>query len=145
MYYYRVNPIFFSVEEFDEEIEGQVHWQHHLLSCLDLSTKGQYSVHNEDPTIYSNSEEDIMPQAWPDLVLPTPPSATDVMPPSIKQQLVKDMMSQHDIACKVLDRMSISACKEHRKSSAVAVLACVRKGNTLCPICGHSFNSTQSL
>ena len=144
-YYYRVNPIFLSVEEFDEEIEGQVHQQHHLLSCLDLSTEGQYSVHNEDPTIYSDSEEDNMPRAWPDLVLPAPPSAADVMPPSIKQQLVKDMMSQHDTACKILDRMGIDACKEHQKSSAVAVLARVRKGNTLCYICGHSFNSTQSL
>ena len=144
-YYYRVNPIFFSVEEFDEEIEGQVHQQHHLLSCLDLSTEGQYSVHNEDPTIYSDSEEDTMPQAWLDLVLPTPPSAADVMPPSIKQQLIRDMMSQHDTACKVLDRMGINACKEHQKSFAVAVLARVRKGNTLCSICGHSFNSTQPL
>ena len=133
------------MEEFDEEIEGQVHWQHHLLSCLDLSIEGQYSVHNEDPTIYSDSEEDNMPQAWLDLVLPTPPSAADVMPPSIKQQLVKDMMSQHDTACMVLDRMGIDACKEHQKSSAVAVLAHIRKGNTLCSICGHSFNSTQSL
>ena len=133
------------MEEFDEEVEGEVHRQHHLLSCLDLSTEGQYSVHNEDPTIYSDSEEDAMPRAWPDLVLPTSPSVADVMPPSIKQQLIKDMMSQHDTACKVLDRMGIDTCKEHQKSSAVAVLARVRKGNTLCSICGHSFNSTQSL
>ena len=133
------------MEEFDEEIEGEVHCQHHLLSCLDLSTEGQYSVHNEDPTIYSNSEKGAMPQSWPDLVLPTPPSTVDIMPPSIKQQLVKDMMSQHDTACKVLDRMGINACKEHQKSSVVAVLARVRRGNTLCSICGHSFNSTQSL
>ena len=139
-FYYTVNSTSFSVEEFDEEIEGEVHCQHHLLSCLDLSTEGQYSVRNEDPTIYSNSEEDAMPQAWPDLVLPTPPSAADIMPPSIKQQLIKDMMSQHDTACKVLDRMGINACKEHQKSSVVAVLASVRRGNTLC-----SFNSTQSL
>ena len=137
--------MFFSVEEFDEEIEGEVHHQHHLLSCLDLSTEGQYSVHNEDPAIYSDSEEDTMPQAWPDLVLHTPPTAADIKPPSIKQQLIKDMMLQHDTACKVLDRMGINACKEHQKSSAVAVLAHVRRGNTLCSICGHSFNSTQSL
>ena len=67
---------------------------------------------------------------------------------SCLQPLNKDMMLQHDTACttcKVLDRLGINACKEHQKSSAVAVLARVRRGNTLCSICGHSFNSTQSL
>ena len=110
------------MEEFDEEIGGEVHHQHRLLSCLNLSTKVQYSIQNEDPAIYSDSEDDPMPRAWPDLELPKPPAAAEIMPPAIKQQL-----------------------KEHQKSSAVAVLAQVRRGNTLCSICGHSFNSTQSL
>ena len=122
-----------------------MHHQHQLLTCLDLSTEGQYSVQIEDPAIYSDSEDDPLPRAWPDLVLPTPPAAAEVMPPAIKQQLIKDMMLQHDTACKVLDRMGINACKEHQKSSAVAVLARIRRGNTLCSICGHVFNSTQSL
>ena len=30
-----------SVEEFDEEVDGGVHHQHRLLSCLDLTTAGQ--------------------------------------------------------------------------------------------------------
>ena len=51
----------------------------------------------------------------------------------------------HDTACKVLDRPGVNACKEHHRSSAIAVLARVRRGNTLCSICGHSFSSTQSL
>ena len=67
------------------------------------------------------------------------------MPPAIKQQLVKDMMLQHDTACKVHDRLGIDACKEHHRSSAVAVLARVRRGNTLYSICGRTFNSIQSL
>ena len=54
-------------------------------------------------------------------------------------------MLQHDTACKVLDRLGIDACKQHCRSSAVAVLARVRRGNTLCSIRGHTFNSTQSL
>ena len=132
------------VEEFDEAGD-EVHHQHRLLSCLDLSIKGQYSIHNEDPSIYSDSEDDSMPRAWPDLDLPKPPAAAETMPPAIKQQLVKDMMLQHDTACKVLDKLGIDACKEHCRSSAVAVLARVRRGNTLCSICGHTFNSTQSL
>ena len=135
----------FSVEEFDEEVEREVHHQPKLLGCLNLTTEGQYSVRNEDPSIYSDSEDDPMPRAWPDLDLPKPPAAADTMPPAIKQQLVKDMMLQHDTACKVLDRLGIDACKEHHRSSAVAVLARVRRGNTLCSICGHIFNSTQSL
>ena len=123
---------------------SKVHHQHRLLSCLDLSTEGQYSVKNEDAAIYSDGEDDPMPRAWPDLELPKPPAAAEIMPPAIKQ-LIKDMMLQHDMACKVLDRFGINACKEHQKSSAVAVLAQVRRGNTLCSICGHSFNSTQFL
>ena len=133
------------MEEFDEEIGSKVHHQHRLLSCLDLSTEGQYSIQNEDPAIYSDSEDDAMPRAWPDLELPKPPAAAEIVPPAIKQQLIKDMMLQHDTSCKVLDRLGINACKEHQKSSAVAVLARVRRGNTLCSICGHSLNSTQSL
>ena len=82
----------FSAEEFNEEVEGEVHHQHKLLSCLDLTTEGQYSVQNEDPSIYSDSEDDPMPRAWPDLDLPKPPAAAETMPPAIKQQFVKDMM-----------------------------------------------------
>ena len=133
------------MEEFDEKIGGEIHHQHRLLSCLDLSTEGHYSVQNEDLAIYSDSEDDPMPRAWPDLELPKTSAAAEIMPPAIKQQLIKDMMLQHDTACKVLDRLGINACKEHQKSSAVAVLAQVRRGNTLCSICGHSFNSTQFL
>ena len=88
------------MEEFDEEIGGKVHHQHRLLSCLDLSTESQYSIQNEDPAIYSDSENDRMPRAWPNLELPKPPAAAKIMPPAIKQQLVKDMMLQHDMACK---------------------------------------------
>ena len=133
------------MEEFNEEIDGEVHHQHHLLSCLNLTTEGKYSIQNEDPAIYSDSEEDSIPRAWPDLALPKPSAAAEIMPPTIRQQLIKDMMLQHDTACKVLDRLGINACKEHQKSSAVTVLARVRRGNTLCSICGHSFNPTQSL
>ena len=86
------------MEEFDEEIDGEVHHQHHLLSCLDLTTEGQYSIQSEDPAIYSDSEGDPMPRAWPDLALPKPPAAAEIMPPAIKQQLIKDMMLQHDTA-----------------------------------------------
>ena len=135
----------FSVEEFDEEVDGEVHHQHRLLSCLHLTTEGQYSLRNEDPSIYSDSEVDPMPRAWPDLDLPKPPAAAETIPPSAKKQLVKNMMLQHDTACKVLDRLGVNACKEHHRSSVIAVLARVRRGNTLCSICGHSFSSTQSL
>ena len=70
----------FSVEEFNEEVDGEVHHQHRLLSCLDLTTEGQYSIRNEDPSIYSYSEDDPMPRAWPDLDLPRPPAAAETMP-----------------------------------------------------------------
>ena len=125
------------MEEFDEEVEGEVHHQYKLLSCLNLTTEGHYSVQNEDPSIYSDSEDDPMPRAWPDLDLPNPPAATETMSPAIKQQLVKDMMLQHNTACKVLDRLGINACKEHHRLSAVAVLARVRRGNTFCSMWSH--------
>ena len=80
------------MEEFNEEVDGEVHHQHKVLSCLDLTTEGQYSVHTEDPSIYSDSEDDPMPRAWPDLDLPKPPAAAETMPPAIKKQLVKDMI-----------------------------------------------------
>ena len=82
----------FSVKEFNEEVDGEVHHQHRLLSCLDLTTEGQYSTRNEDPSIYSDSKDDPMPRAWPDLDLPRPSAAVETMPPAIQQQLVKDMI-----------------------------------------------------
>ena len=140
-----MHTLYISVEEFDEEEEGAVHHQHRLLSCLDLATKGQYTILHEDKTIYSDSEEDYMPRAWPDVILPSPPSAKEAFPEAVKKQLVADMLLQHSTAVKVLERIGVNACKEFQRTSAVAVLARVRKGNTLCSICGHTFSSTQSL
>ena len=109
----------FSVEEVDEE----VHHQHRLLSCLDLTTEGQYSIRNEDPSIYSYSEDDPMPREWPDLDLPRPhPAAVETMPPAIRQQLVKDMMLQHDTTCKVLDRLGVKKESEGEKPCALYVV-----------------------
>ena len=134
-----------SVEEFDEEEGDVMHHQHKLLSCLDLATEGQYSILHEDKRIYSDSEEDIMPRAWPDVNLSRPPSAQEVFPEAVKKQLVADMLLQYSTAVKVLERIGVNTCKEYQKTSAISVLARVRKGNRVCSIYGHSFSSTQSL
>ena len=133
------------MEEFDEEEGDEIHHQHRLLSCLDLATEGQYSILHEDKSIYSDSEEDMMSRAWPDVDLPRPPSAQEVFPEAVKKQLVTDMLLQHSTAAKVLERIGVNACKEYQKTSAISVLARVRKGNRVCSICGHSFSSTQTL
>ena len=133
------------MEEFDEEEGDEIHHQHRLLWCLDLDTEGQYSILHEDKSIYSDSEEDLMPRAWPDVELPRPPSAQEVFPEAVKKQLVADMLVQHSTAVKVLERIGVHARKEYQKTSAISVLARVRKGNRVCFICGHSFSSTQTL
>ena len=133
------------MEEFDEEEGDEIHHQHRLLSCLDLATEGKYSILHEDKSIYSDSEEDMMPKAWPDVDLPRPPSAQEVFPEAVRKQLVADMLLQHSTAVKVLERTGVNAYKEYQKTSAISVLARVRKGNRVCSICRHSFSSTQSL
>ena len=120
---------YISVEEFDEEEGDVIHHQHKLLSCLELATEGQYSILHEDKSIYSDPEEDFMPGAWPDVTLPRPSSAQEAFPEAIKKQLVADMLLQHSAAGKVLERIGVNACKEYQRTSAVAVLARVRKGN----------------
>ena len=47
-----------SFPEFDEEIEGVIHKSRRVLTTLALITKGDYSVQHEDPTIYSDDEEE---------------------------------------------------------------------------------------
>ena len=133
------------MEEFDEEEGDVIHHQHRLLSCLDLATEGQYSILHKDKSIYSDPEKDFMPRAWPDVTLPRPPLAQEEFPEAIKKQLVADMLLQHSTAVKVLERIGVNTCKEYQRTSAVAVLARVRKGNKVCSICGHTFSSTQSL
>ena len=80
------------MEEYDEEDGDIILHQHKLLSCLDLTMEGQYSIIHEDMSIYSDSEEDVMPRAWPDVDLPRPPSAQEVFPEAVKKQLVADML-----------------------------------------------------
>ena len=98
------------MEEFNEEDRDEIHHQHQLLSWLDLATEGQYSILHEDMSIYSDSEEDMMPRAWPEVDLPRPPSAQEVFPEAVKKQLVADMLLQHSTAVKVLERIGVNAC-----------------------------------
>ena len=103
------------MEEFDDEEGDEIHHQDRLLLCLDLATEGQYSILHEDKSIYSDSEEDMMPRAWPDVDIPRPPSAQEVFPEAVKKQLVADMLLQHSTAVKVLERIGVNACKEYQK------------------------------
>ena len=121
--------LYILVEEYDEDDGDIILHQHKLLSCLDLTTEGQYSIIPEDKSIYSDSEEDFMPRAWPDVDLPRPSSVQEVFPEAVKKQLVADMLLQHSTAVKVLERIGVNACKVFQKTSAISVLDRVRKGN----------------
>ena len=136
----------FSVPEFDEEIEGIVYKRRRVLTTLALTTEGAYSIHNEDPAIYSNDEDECQfERAWPDVQLPKAPVPAPIMSEKIKATIISDMLSQHSTACKVLDLLGVDACTQHKRNSAAAVLARVSKGNRLYTICNTSLSSTQAL
>ena len=136
----------FSVPEFDEEIEGVVYKRRRVLTTLALTTEGAYSIHNEDPAIYSDDEDECQfERAWPDVQLPKAPVLAPIMSEEIKATIISDMLSQHSTACKVLDLLGVDACTQHKRNSAAAVLARVSKGNRLCTICNTSLSSMQAL
>ena len=136
----------FSVPEFDEEIEGVVYKRRRVLTTLTLTTEGAYSIQNEDPAIYSDDEDECQfERAWPDVQLPKAPVPAPMMSEEIKATIISDMLSQHSTTCKVLDLLEVDACTQHKRNSAAAVLARVRKGNRLCTICNTSLSSTQAL
>ena len=136
----------FSVPEFDKEIEGIVYKRRRVLTTLALTTEGAYSYQNEDPVICSDDEDECQfERVWPDVQLPKAPVPAPMMSEEIKATIISDMLSQHSTACKVLDLLGVDACAQHKRNSAVAVLARVSKGNRLCTICNTSLCSTQAL
>ena len=141
-----IRSIVFSVPEFDEEIEGIVYRCRRVLTTLALTTKGAYSVQHEDPTIYSDDEEECQSErAWPDLQLPKASSPVPLMSEEVKASIIADMLSQHGTTCKVLDLLGVDTCMQHKRNNASAALARVSKGNRLCTICNTTLSSTQAL
>ena len=118
----------FSVPEFDEEIEGIVYKRRRALTTLALTTESAYSIQNKDPAIYSDDEDECQfERAWPDAQLPKAPVPAPMMSEEIKATIISDMLSQHSTACKVLDLLGVDACAQHKRNSAAAVLARVKK------------------
>ena len=137
--------LYFPVKEFDEEVDGEIHHRHHLLSTVALIASPGYDMAAEDPHIFSDPESEPFIRAWPDQVIPRSGAPPAEIPATISDALIKDLQLQHDTAVKVLKHLGVDACRDLQKSSAVGVLARVRQGNKTWTICNESFNSTQVL
>ena len=135
----------FTVKEFDEEIDGEIHHKHHLLTTVALCAEPDYHQDAEQPDIFSDDEDEPFTRAWPDQDIPRRQGPAPAIPESARQELVKNLLLQHSTAVKVLSRLGVDACKEYQRSSAIGVLARVRQGNKICSICKESFSSTQVL
>ena len=58
--------LYFPVKEFEEEIEGEVHHRHHLLSTVALIASPGYDMAAEDPITFSDPESEPFTRAWPE-------------------------------------------------------------------------------
>ena len=134
----------FPVKEFDEEVDGEIHHKHHLLTTVALTAEPDYDQSAEPPEILSDDEEACLTWAWPDKEIPRQASASAI-PESAKEALVQDLLLQHNTSVKVLSQLRVDVCKEYQRSSAIGVLTRVRQGNRICSICKESFSSTQVL
>ena len=137
--------LYFPVKEFEEEIEGEVHHRHHLLSTVALIASPGYDMAAEDPLTFSDPESEPFTRAWPDQDIPRSGASPAEAPVVANDALIQDLQLQHDIAAKVLNRLGVDACRDLQRSSAVGVLARVRHGNKTCTICNEGFSSTQVL
>ena len=124
----------FPVKEFDEEVDGEIHHKHHLLTTVALTAEPDYNQSAEPREIFSNDDEAPLTWAWPDKEIPRQ-AATSAIPGSAKEALVQDLLLQHSTSVKVLSQLGVDACKEYQRSSAIGVLARMRQGNRICSIC----------
>ena len=62
--------LYFPVKEFDEEIDGEIHHRHHLLSTVALVASPGYDMAAEDPSTFSDPESEPFIRAWPDQAIP---------------------------------------------------------------------------
>ena len=137
--------LYFPVKEFEEEIDGEIHHRHHLLSTVALIASPGYDMATEDPLIFSDPESEPFTRAWPNQDIPRGGASPAEVPAVISDAFIKDLQLQHDTAVKVLKCLGVDACRDLQKSSAVGVLARVRQGNKTCTMCNESFSSTQVL
>ena len=141
----RFKFLYFSVKEFDEELDGEVHHHHHLLSTVALVASPGYDMAADDPDIFTDPESEPFVRAWPDQAIPRRSGPPAEIPSSITEGLIKDLQLQHDTAVKVLKCLGVDSCKDLQRSSAVGVLARVRSGNRTCTLCNEVFSSAQVL
>ena len=66
----------FPVKEFDEEVDGEIHHKHHLLTTVALTAEPDYDQSAEPPEIFSDYEEAPLTWAWPDKEIPRQASAS---------------------------------------------------------------------
>ena len=111
--------LYFPVKEFDEEVDGEIHHRHHLLSTVALIASPDYDMAAEDPHIFSDPESEPFIRAWPDQVIPRSGAPPVEIPATISDALIKDLQLQHDTAVKVLKHLGVDACRDLQKSSAV--------------------------
>ena len=113
----RFKFLYFSVKEFDEELDGEVHHRHHLLSTVALVASPGYDMAADDPDIFTDPESEPFVRAWPDQAIPRRSGPPAEIPSSITEGLIKDLQLQHDsgespqtLRCGLLQRSPEKFC-----------------------------------
>ena len=60
----------FTVKEFDEEIDGEIHHRYHLLTTVARCTEPDYNQDAEQPEMFSDGDDESLTRAWPDQDIP---------------------------------------------------------------------------
>ena len=103
--------LYFPVKEFEEEIDGEIHHRHHLLSTVALIASPGYDMAAEDPLIFSDPESEPFTRAWPNQDIPRSGASPAEVPAVISDAFIKDLQLQHDTAVKVLKCLGVDACR----------------------------------
>ena len=85
----------FPVKEFDEEVDGEIHHRHHLLTTVALRAKPNYHQDAEQPEIFSDGGEEPFTWAWPDQDIPRRQGPAPAIPESAGEGLVQELLLQH--------------------------------------------------
>ena len=74
----------FTVKEFDEEIYGEIHHWHHLLTTVALCTELDYNQDAEQPEMFSDGDDEPLTRAWPDQDIPRRQGPAPAIPESAR-------------------------------------------------------------
>ena len=107
-----------------------------------------YNLDEEDDSIYSDNEDFLegvkLRWEWPDRKLPEKKKIPEVS--EERALLSKTTMEAHHFNARLLESFGVNACKQYKLTKADTVLQRVRKGDSMCTICGKKdFSSTHTL